>query len=110
MTHTSTTTLQHESHWARHMNIVVPAQHADVVHQVLDGQAVLYDVTSGRTHRMNETALTVWQACDGRSTTRQVAARLVQMYDVPFETAIEDVEQCIAALAHAGLLAEPEER
>jgi hypothetical protein len=53
---------------------------------------------------MNETALLVWRACDGCSTTRQLAARLTQTYEVSLETALEDVEQLIAAFAQAGLV------
>jgi PqqD family protein of HPr-rel-A system len=75
-----------------------------VAHQVLDAEAVLFDPQSGRTHRMNETALSIWRSCDGTTTARQLAEYLTGNYDVPFQSAIEDVEQVVAAFAHADLL------
>jgi PqqD family protein of HPr-rel-A system len=98
--------LTNQHHWTASMDMTVPCRRDGVVPQVLDGEAVLFDPQSGCTHRMNQTALVVWRACDGQSTTRQLAARLTQAYDVAMETALEDVEQLIAAFAQAGLVTE----
>ncbi len=93
-----------ESHWTRRLETTVPNRPEEIVHQVLDGEAVLYDARTGSTHRLNETALAVWQACDGQATTRELAQWLTGVYDVSSETALEDVEQLIAAFAQAGLV------
>ncbi len=102
--------LQPESHWTRQMEVALPRRRNRIAHQIIDGEAVLYDPQSRHTHRMNQTALWVWQACDGRSTTRQLARRLTKAYEVPFDTALEDVEQSLAAFAQAGLVTPAEER
>ena len=81
----------------------MPRRRADLVWQELDGEAVLYDPDNGFTHRMNATAVRVWEACDGKSTSLQVAGALVSQFDVTLEQAQLDVEQLIAAFARAGL-------
>lgn len=86
------------------MEVIVPRKRDGIVQQVLDGEAVLYDQRSGCTHRMNETALAVWRTCDGHSTTLQLAERLTRDYDVLLDTALDDVEQSIAAFAREGLV------
>ncbi len=102
--------LQSETHWARELQFVVPCRCHGIVHQILDGEAVLYDRQSGRTHRMNQTALWIWQACDGRSTTRQLAERLTLAYDVPVDRALDDIEQSIAAFAQTDLVTAAEDQ
>ena len=103
-------TLQSESHWAGRMEVVVPRRRGGIVHQVMDAEALLYDQLSGCTHRMNKTALSVWRACDGRSTTREVAQGLAETYEVSLERALEDVEQLIAAFARADLVTAADNR
>ncbi len=44
--------------------------------QELDGELVIYDQTTNHAHRLNLTAGSVWKACDGQSTTEQIAQRL----------------------------------
>ncbi len=95
---------QPESHWTRRLELQLPMRKPGVAHQVLDGEAVLFDPESGRTHRMNETALSIWRACDGTATSRQLAERFTRNYEVSFEAAIDDVEQAVAALVRADLL------
>ncbi|HRX87661.1 MAG TPA: HPr-rel-A system PqqD family peptide chaperone [Phycisphaerae bacterium] len=99
-------TLQATEHWARHLTVVVPRRRPGVTSRLLEGDAVLYDAAGGRMHRMNETALHIWNACDGKRTTDEVAAEIAARYDVPHDTARADVEQTLAALALAGLLEE----
>jgi len=86
------------------MDVVVPRRCEEFVHQVMDGEAVLYDQVNRHTHRMNATALVVWQACDGRSTTCRVARQLAGRYDIPFHQALEDIEQLLASFAQVGLV------
>ncbi len=100
---------QPESHWARRMLVVAPCKREGLVEKVLDSEAVLYDESNGHTHRMNETALWVWRACDGRSTTWQLAERLTRAFEVSHEAAQSDVEQLIAAFAQAGLVTASQE-
>ena len=97
-------TLQPADHWTRTLEWT-PPRRRPLADRVFDGEAVLYDAVTGQTHRLNQTALFVWRACDGERTTVAIARMLTEHYDVRFETAIEDVEQILAALAQADLLA-----
>lgn len=85
--------------------IVPPARRGDLSESELDGEGILYDESTGRTHRLNQTALAVWRLCDGRRTTRGIAEGLTAEYEVEFERALDHVEQILVRLAEAGLLA-----
>ncbi|MCP4592736.1 MAG: HPr-rel-A system PqqD family peptide chaperone [bacterium] len=102
----TTANLQPESHWGRRLEITVPRAQPGITEQIIDDEAVLYDCQTGRIHRLNETALSVWKACDGKATNLQLAERITREYSVPFERAVEDVEQTIAAFARTGLVTE----
>lgn len=96
--------MQSTNHWARALIVVTPRRRASVTARVLEGEAVLYDRVSGCMHRMNETALRIWNACDGVRTSEDVAAEIAAHYEVPRETAQMDVEQVLAMFASAGLI------
>ncbi len=84
--------------------MTTPHRRPGIACEVLDGEALLFDPDTGQTHRLNRTALDIWNACDGRSATHDLAARLTADYAVSFDQSLEDVEQTIATLACAGLL------
>ena len=65
---------------------------------------MLYDPATADTHRMNQSALDVWQHCDGHNTTRELAQRQTEIYDLDLETALDHVEQLVAMFAEANLL------
>jgi PqqD family protein of HPr-rel-A system len=88
--------------------IAPPARRCDLNESELDGEGLLYDSPSGRTHRLNHTALFVWRLCDGRRSTREIAEQLTSAYDVDFERALDHVEQILVRLAEAGLLSTAE--
>ncbi len=93
------------SHWtSRQASIIVPQRRADLDVQELDGEAVLFDRATGDTHKLNVTALHVWQRCDGRSTTREIAENLAECYQVDFESALDDVEQSLLGFAERQLI------
>lgn len=85
-------------------SIIVPRRRKDVAENELDGEAVLWDHRTGKTHRLNQTAFDVWQRCEGRTTTREMAAHLSDHYEVELEAALDDVEQLILLLAESDLL------
>jgi len=92
-------------HWTSpEAEIVVPARRADVVIDDLGDEIVFSDPTDGSAYYLNATACSVWDACDGRSTTRQIAVAMASAYDVDAERALADVEAVVVGLAEAGLL------
>ncbi len=92
---------------SREAAIPAPPRRRDLLVEDLDGQAILADPRSGRLHRLNETALAVWRACDGDTTMRAIAMQLTETYDVDCDTALDYVEQLVARFAEAELLASP---
>ena len=53
---------------------------------------------------LNRPAAAVWEQCDGRRTTRDIATELADAYDVEFDDALNDVEELVVWLADSGLL------
>lgn len=81
-----------------------PVASRDVRAHRMDGEVVLYREADGRTFHLNETACTLWEACDGTRTVDQLGDVLAQTYDVDGARALDDAEQIVAQLAEAGLL------
>lgn len=96
--------MQPDAHWARKLEWTVPRRRDELEQREFDGEAVLYDRRTRCTHRLNATALLVWQQCDGRVTNLELARFLTQRYDVSSDRAVADVEQLLAALGQADLL------
>ena len=86
-----------------------PARRDDIVIHELDGEAVLYDERSGAVHRFNETALTVWKACDGSRRVSEISRGLAQRYALGSGEARSEVEKVIRELRAKGLLIESPE-
>ncbi|UCF34993.1 MAG: HPr-rel-A system PqqD family peptide chaperone [Phycisphaerales bacterium] len=97
----SSTKLQHRSPPAR------PACRTDVTLHELDGEALIFDATSGDTHRLNETAYFIWRTCDGTRDLTAIADALCDAYDVAREAAEEHVREIVTLLAERKLLVDP---
>jgi PqqD family protein of HPr-rel-A system len=96
---------EYAPYWTnRRASILAPAGRQDVVQETLDGEAVLFDRRTGDMHRLNKTALAVWNRCDGYTTMRRIADQLAEQFEVEFDVALDDVEQLVTLLAEAGLL------
>ncbi|MBU0718409.1 MAG: HPr-rel-A system PqqD family peptide chaperone [Planctomycetes bacterium] len=80
-------------------------QRAGLTVHELDGEALVYDPASGNTHRLNGSALFIWQQCDGYRNTCQVASRLTDVYDVSPEQALQHVERAFAEFEERDLVA-----
>ena len=52
-----------------------------LVIQELPDEVLVYDLDSDRAHCLNQTAAFVWQHCDGRNSTKQIARKLGQQFD-----------------------------
>ena len=94
----------HEEHWTVRDLFIPPPRRIDLSVEILDGEALLYDPVTGQTHRLREGPLNVWQQCDGNRTTKALAHQQTEIFDIDFETALDDVEQLVALFAETGLL------
>ncbi len=70
----------------------------------IDDELLIYDETSGDTHRLNGTARFIWDRCNGHRDAEAVAADLADTYDVPMSEASSYVESLFAELLTRRLL------
>lgn len=101
------TSRQHNDWTSRRADIVIPRHRDDLVTEELDDEVIVYDPQDGATHRFNPTALEIWRQCDGQVTTRQMAGRLREQYDIDFETALDHVDQLLVSFAELHLFETP---
>lgn len=87
---------------ARSAAIGVPRRRDDVNLEILDDEGILV-APDGGVHRLNSTALLVWEFCNGRTTTLQIADRLSRVYRIDADTALDHVEETVAAFAQLDL-------
>lgn len=98
------------THWtSRDATIVVPPRREDVVVNEHDNEVVISIPADGSTYHLNPTAVLVWERCNGRSTTRDIAQHLADTYDVTFDEALNDVEELVLWLTQSTLLRKPDE-
>ena len=73
------------------------ARHLGLIVQDLPDEVLVYDLDSHKAHCLNRTAALVWQRCDGKATTAEIAAALGVKEEV--------VWLALDQLAHAKLMA-----
>jgi glutathione synthase/RimK-type ligase-like ATP-grasp enzyme len=78
---------------------------AGVTLELLDNELVLSDPEGARGYFLNETALAIWELCDGRRTVAGVARDLAHRYGLDPADLLEDVRAVVRELAEHGFLA-----
>jgi hypothetical protein len=73
--------------------------------QLIDGEAVVIDLGKGRTIGLNPTGSLVWSLLADHDEAA-IAAEVCRRFDVPVETAREDVRGFLSALRAQGLVVE----
>jgi len=81
-----------------------PARRHDLRCHVIDGEALLYDSDANLIHRLNTTALCIWERCDGTLTIDELTEHLTSIYDVPLDIARADVTEAVRQMEANGLL------
>jgi hypothetical protein len=72
--------------------------------QEIEGEGILVNLETGYYFSLNPVGLFIWSHCDGQQTCRQIAAGLVEHFDVDEVTAYRDVESFLAQMDAEGLL------
>lgn len=80
---------------------------ADILVTHLDGELVVYELSTHEVHTLNPTAATVWQWCDGATRPEELAQRLAVHLDMPFDQAKHVLWLSIDRLQRANLLTAP---
>jgi Coenzyme PQQ synthesis protein D (PqqD) len=81
-----------------------PRQRQDLSTRTVDDETIILDRATNQVHQLNTTASFVWQRCDGRHTSLDVADELRAAFDVDAATASEAVGEALRRFAELGLL------
>lgn len=85
---------------------LLPRRRADVeVRRDAAGAAhVLHDPSSGVRSVVNETALAIWQLCDGATRPHEMVRGACELFGAPGDVVAGDVHRALADLSAAGLV------
>ncbi len=81
-----------------------PLVRQDLVFEQLDGEAILYDPSSGAVHRLSVVGLVVWEACDGTNTIKELAQVVTERFDILHLEACREIARTVSHLDVLGLL------
>jgi uncharacterized protein YaiI (UPF0178 family) len=79
-------------------------QAEDVIWRRIGDDIVIIKDDGLSTHILNKTAALIWELCDGKHSSDEIAANLCERYDVSLEEARTDTGEIIEGLTKAGLL------
>ena len=82
----------------------LPARRFDLTFRIVEDEVVILDRGTGNLHRLNATAGTIWQHCDGRSTLDEISARVAAEFDKDLTEVREAVRATIEDFEQLGLL------
>ena len=78
----------------------VPLRDPDAMFAMLDESAgVVLQVRNKTYYSLNDTAVFILQACDGKRSLAQIAAALTEAYEVSADQALAEVQELLQALA-----------
>ncbi len=82
----------------------MPARAAGLARVELDGEAVVFDASHHRTHRLNPTAALVLDSCDGHTSTGDVCRALQARFGAELARITEDLAAVLADFARRQLV------
>jgi hypothetical protein len=71
------------------------ARSQDVIVKAVDGELLIYDRDRDRAHCLNPLASSIWKLCDGRTTPRQIAAKLSGEIELQTKPSLGSSEQIV---------------
>lgn len=83
---------------------MLPKRRADVTTRDVNGETLILDRKHEDVHQLNRSASYVWQCCDGRMSTHEIAIAMAKDFSLDLEVAERDVADLITKLAALGLL------
>ena len=68
------------------------------------GELMLYDVFGKYVHVLNDTALFIWQRCDGEHSLDDIVTEAATIYDVSEEQIRLDIEECLETFRELSII------
>jgi hypothetical protein len=65
---------------------------------------VIVDTDNSRLHVLNDTALALWQLCNGQNTVEEMITAVCELFGEPVDVVRRDVESALSGFDSAGLL------
>lgn len=82
----------------------IPRRKTAIMDRVLDGETVLFNVSTNKLHSLNITASFIWQHCTGANTVNRLGELLGQSFSVTVEQAQADLQALLAGMYREGLI------
>lgn len=86
------------------MPAIKPKTRQDLAVVELDGEAVIYDESTGDLHHLNPTATIIFNLFDGTSTVQELSSLIEQEFQVPAPDVEKQIRALIKDFRKAGLL------
>ncbi|MFA7159183.1 MAG: PqqD family protein [Kiritimatiellia bacterium] len=68
----------------------IPVKSDNSVFRIVDGEAVVVDVSGGMVSVINRVGTRIWELVDGSRTVREIAGLIAAEYNIAVQTALED--------------------
>lgn len=81
-----------------------PARKPDVWVRLARGEHTLFDPGTGTVHLLNDTALAIWDLCDGDTYPREMMDAICALCDMHPDVVSEDLERVLRDFDRAGLI------
>ncbi len=81
------------------------ARSSQIAARKLDDEMMIMSAVDSTLFTLNKTATIVWEAADGSSSLEEIVERRIcSQFDVTFNEALRDAEECVHQLAEFGIL------
>ena len=70
----------------------------------VEGETSIFDPATHEVHLLNDSALAIWEQCDGTTLPSEMVAAISELSGLPDDVVIEDVGATLDRLDEAGLL------
>jgi Coenzyme PQQ synthesis protein D (PqqD) len=81
-----------------------PCRKAGIQRRTADGGTVLVDPAAKVEHVLNDTALALWELCDGDTTVEEMVVAAIGLFDAQGGRLEQDVLRALDAMTDQGLL------
>jgi len=91
------------AHWGKMMRLT-PARNPLVQAVPMDGEMILFDLRTGRLHRLNSLGTAIWEQCTGSATLHEIHRAVCAQTGLSTDRAHDGVLSFISQWSHEGLL------
>jgi PqqD family protein of HPr-rel-A system len=81
-----------------------PVRRKDVWLRNTKDEIAVYNPGTGDVYLLNETALAIWDLCDGETSPDEMMSAICEVTSLPTEVVAEDVERILLEFDHAELI------